>query len=184
MQRKINVIPPSPAASVAQALVNRAKVGKDLRIRKAAEDVLVTNVQTIVGHAGIQRALSRLIREDDVAEMQLKCLKAFSYKMLKLPHGLDESDVDAIIENEDMHEVAREHVEGKGWFVTYRAQNYEYVDRALDKLYKIAGVYAPDKQKTQRDLEDMSDEELLQITQGVIVQQNQANAETVDRIIP
>lgn len=43
--------------------------------------------------------------------------------------------------------------------------NWEYIDRALDKLYKLGGFYAAEKHEHAlgRPLEDQSDEELLKL---------------------
>lgn len=61
--------------------------------------------------------------------------------------------------------------------VLIKIPDWETIDKALDKIYKLSGLYQAEKHELTRPLEEMSDEELLKLVnqdQGTIIAQPQA----------
>lgn len=114
--------------------------------------------------ANFHRVLFQSLPYEVVVDKQMKVSNAWSLK--KMTFDIND-DVDAICEKHDLKLVAKR---SKGNTITawVKIPNWEYIDKSLDKIYKIFGIYAAEKHEISQPLEEMTDEELQRIVAGAI----------------
>ena len=104
--------------------------------------------------------MDRYMPDSKVAGLQEKLLQAKKVQCLTFPATTTEKEIRKVIKAIG-GEFVSETLTTKGKKVYFSIPDYDVVDKAVDKVYKLKGKYAAQKiQVEERPLEDLSDEEL------------------------
>jgi hypothetical protein len=88
-----------------------------------------------------------------------------AYKFEEIPFGKTPILIAKKIATDKGYKVISAHRRFGNLYLTIELPAYEYVDRALDKVYKLHGAYAPEKIKVEHNYDDMTEEELEALIQ-------------------
>lgn len=150
--------------AVAENLIKQVEEGKTPSLAKAAKDAgynyqAATN--TLKATMTFQKALWEAMPFSMLAKIQQKQLGAVRREMITWPIEFDEDKIKAICMLYEWQLVFT-YEEDKRLKSMILTPHYEQIDKALDKVYKLAGFYAAEKVEHQvtRPLEEMTDEEL------------------------
>ena len=114
---------------------------------------------------------------DWLAKKQKAQTESWNLKTIHLSEENELEDIEALCKEHDFILVEANKRKRDDWKVLIKIPDWDHRDKALDKLYKILGVYSAEKHELVKPLEDMSDEELLKI---VNEGNTQPKAEIVD----
>lgn len=106
-----------------------------------------------------QKTLFKLFPYQDLARVQVEQTKAFTLKSYKLDV---DADVDEFCERTGYELVSEQLVLG-GKKIYVKVPNWTHRANAIDKIYRLQGLYAPETYAVVRPLENMTDEELLNL---------------------
>ena len=137
---------------------------KDSKGFNIADNILdVPEPRTVTESQSLRILLNQLIPPSEIVKKQKACLNAVIFKEFNFGLDFDEDAIIALCKEHNYELFYLNFVEDKGYRAIIKIPNYEYIDRALDKLYKLLGEYAPEKHQIQRPLADMSEDELDEI---------------------
>lgn len=130
-----------------------------------------------------QKTLFDLMPFDWLAKKQK--MQAMAWKLEKFTFSklYKEEEIKEIMRQQDLPIITMKQDEDRNgepdiWVVLVRFPFWEQIDKALDKIYKIAGLYSAEKHEmVTRPLEEMSDDELIKLSQENILPQPQATIE-------
>jgi len=164
-----NLIPRSAARNI----IEQVQSGACPSTKTAAESV---GYKHIPKSESLQKALFSETPIDWLSKIQKKQLKAAIYKKMKFSAEHSREQLVALLKKHQI--VWIDMIQEKHfWHVLVALPDWDKIDKALDKYYKIAGAYAPEKHQLVRPLEEMSDTELWQlVNQGKTPELPQAQA--------
>lgn len=162
---------------VAENLKEQVELGKIPSVKEAANSVGYKTVN--LKAPNYQKALFDYMPFDWLARQQKKQNESWRLKTLTLACNNSLEDIESLCEEHDFILVeARQDVAGnKNWKVLVKIPDWEHRDKALDKIYKLQGLYAAEKHELVKPLEDLSDDELRKIInegEDITLQQPQA----------
>lgn len=150
--------------AVAENLIQQLERGKTPSLAKAAKDAGYSYggaTSTLKDAMTFQRALWEAMPFSLLAKIQQRQLGAVRRETVTWPIEFTEDKIKAVCA---LHEwiVVVTYEEDKRLKSMILTPHYEQIDKALDKVYKLAGFYAAEKVEHQvtRPLEEMTDEEL------------------------
>ena len=108
----------------------------------------------------LRQHLMQLIPPELIVQRQKAGLNAVTFREFSFGKDYDKEQIEKLCEDNGYTIFILRYSEKYGYRAVLQIPNYEYIDRALDRLYKLLGEYAPEKHQQVRPLIDMSDEEL------------------------
>ncbi len=147
--------------TVAQAIAADVIQGKIPDTKAIAAKVGMKNININKGTA-YQRALFEELPYEWLATKQKESLVAWRLQNIFLDGELKEDEIIQVLKPHNIEFVAKIRY-FEQWKCLVKVPDWEHRDKALDKIYKIFGLYAAEKHALVRPLEDLSDDELLKI---------------------
>jgi len=139
----------------------------DLSLQK--EYVLANNILSIpepkspAKRATLRALLLEQVPPEMIAQKQKDCLNAVIFKEFLFGKNYTKEQIRAICKENGYEIFILRKMQRDGYRAVLKIPNYEYIDRSLDKLYKLLGEYAPEKHQITRPLAEMTEEELDEI---------------------
>lgn len=146
---------------VAQAIAADIVQGRMPDTKAIAATVGMKNININKG-TSYQRALFEELPYEWLATKQRESLVAWRLQNIFLDGEWDDDDIKACLKPHNIEFVAKIRY-FEQWKCLVKVPDWEHRDKALDKIYKIFGLYAAEKHALVRPLEDLSDDELLKI---------------------
>ena len=113
----------------------------------------------IIKTDSFQKELFYVLPYDVIARIQHKQATAWQLKTLKLSK---DCDVDQLCKDHDFVLVDKRQTQ-EGFTIVIKIPDWESVDKALDKIYKLNGMYKAEKHELVRPLDDLTDKELYEL---------------------
>lgn len=168
---------------VAVNLVEQVKNGGLPIMVKAAEEsgYSASHSHEIAKRESFRKILFEAVPFDLLAKQQKILIEARTHKVMRFKSESSEEEILKLAESEGIKVL---HIYYDEQYSTYelwiREPNYEYIDRGLDKMYKLMGEYAPDKLVQSRPLEEMTDDELKKLAEQVYMLNKPLHKEVID----
>lgn len=157
-----NYVPEQMAKTISQQFINK----QALSIKDAAfvSGRTEKNAHLTTRTATFQQALFYNLPYHVVIEAQKKMIHATVCKEINWRNQITEDEVRAACKAQDWHILSLQVDQDDNIWTLLLMPNYEFIDRSLDKYYKLIGAYAPEKVEIgQTNLADLPDNELLQL---------------------
>lgn len=139
--------------------VNNVEHIKVVPTKTAAMEGL--NITAPLKSAAFQKALFNQIPLDFVAKKQKKQFNAVRVERFFFTPGTSDDQIKKFLDTIDGVFVGRGTDRHGNLLVCVVMPDHDVIDRAIDKVYKLMGAYAPEKHELfSRPLEDLPDEEL------------------------
>lgn len=149
-------------AIVAQKLIEQIKNGEDVSMRKAAEEsgYAPQHSYKIAAANSFKKELFFQMPYELLAQIQAKQAQSKTLKRMTF-YGLQTvQEVEELLAEVDAKLLAN-WTNSKGVICGWcRFPNWEQIDRGLDKVYKVMGMYSPEKLELSTPLEDLTQDEI------------------------
>mgnify|MGYP003426725382 CR=1 FL=1 len=172
---------------VVKNLVEQVAEGKNPSLTEAAEEAgyQSNGGQHLRKSETFQKILFNEMPFEWLAKKQKGNTMAWKLEKIDFPSFYERQEIEKILDRVDLpiitleQEIDENFIKGK-WFCLVKFPHWEQIDKALDKIYKIAGLYSAEKHEmVNRPLEEMSDDDLLKLSLENPLPQVQATIEEV-----
>lgn len=147
--------------AVANNVVKQLHQSNIVDMQKAVESGGYKTLQ-VTKTPNFQRILFSVMPYELIAEVQRRQMSAYYLKRICWGTEAKPQRILATIKENPEWVLLRMWEENKRLYTLLKLPNWDAIDKALDKLYKLGGFYAAEKVEhtVQRPLEDMSEEEI------------------------